>query len=105
MMRWPAWKRPPRPWLPVPNRLPIPAEGMARISEASQKATALANDVRHMLAQQSDASHDVAISMEALSMLVDKNHHTVGDIGTSMSRLRSTSDELHALVKHLESAL
>lgn len=81
------------------------AEGMARISEASQKATALANDVRHMLAQQSDASHDVAISMEALSMLVDKNHHTVGDIGTSMSRLRSTSDELHALVKHLESAL
>lgn len=81
------------------------AEGMARISEASQKATLLANDVRHMLAQQSDASHDVAISMEALSMLVDKNHHTVGDIGTAMSRLRGTSDELHALVKHLESAL
>ena len=81
------------------------AESMARISEASQKATALANDVRRMLAQQSDASHDVAVSMEALSMLVDKNHHTVGDIGTAMGRLRGTSDELHALVKHLESAL
>jgi aerotaxis receptor len=58
-----------------------------------------------MLAQQSDASHDVAVSMEALSSLVDKNHHTVGDIGSAMGRLRSTSNELHALVRHLESAL
>jgi aerotaxis receptor len=81
------------------------AESMNRISQASLRATALANDVRRMLAQQSDASHDVAVSMEALSSLVDKNHHTVGDIGSAMGRLRSTSNELHALVRHLESAL
>lgn len=81
------------------------AESMALISEASQQATALAHDVRRMLAQQSDASHDVAVSMEALSMLVDQNHQTVGDIGSSMGRLRATSNELHALVRHLESAL
>lgn len=81
------------------------AESMERISAASQRATELAHDVRRMLAQQSDASHEVAVSMEALSTLVDKNHHTVGDIGAAMGRLRGTSDELHALVKHLESAL
>jgi len=81
------------------------AESMERISVASQRATELAHDVRRMLAQQSDASHEVAVSMEALSTLVDKNHHTVGDIGAAMGRLRGTSDELHALVKHLESAL
>ena len=81
------------------------AESMEQISRASQTATSLAHDVRRMLAQQSDASHEVAVSMEALASLVDKNHHTVGDIGGAMGRLRSTSDELHALVKHLESAL
>jgi aerotaxis receptor len=81
------------------------AESMGQISQASQRATGLAHDVRRMLAQQSDASHDVAVSMEALSLLVDKNHHTVGDIGVAMGGLRATSDELHALVRHLESAL
>ena len=81
------------------------AESMENISAASQRATELAHDVRRMLAQQSDASHEVAVSMEALSLLVDQNHHTVGDIGAAMGRLRTTSNELHALVRHLESAL
>ncbi len=81
------------------------AESMEQISRASQSAMELAHDVRRMLQQQSDASHEVAVSMEALASLVDKNHHTVGDIGGAMSRLRATSGELHTLVKHLESAL
>ncbi|MBX9849251.1 MAG: methyl-accepting chemotaxis protein [Rhodocyclaceae bacterium] len=81
------------------------AESMEQISRASQSAMELAHDVRRMLQQQSDASHEVAVSMEALASLVDKNHHTVGDIGGAMSRLRGTSGELHTLVKHLESVL
>lgn len=81
------------------------AESMSKISQASQHATELAHEVRRMLQQQADASHEVAMSMEALSLLVDKNHDTVGDIGGAMSRLRSTSGELHSLVKHLESSL
>lgn len=83
----------------------LTSSSMSRISEASRHATELAHDVRRMLQQQSDASHEVAVSMEALSSLVDKNHHTVGDVGEAMGRLRATSNELHALVKHLENAL
>lgn len=81
------------------------AESLARISRASLGATELAHDIRRMLEQQSEASHEVAVSMEALSTLVDKNHHTVSDIGGAMARLRTTSSELHALIKHLERAL
>jgi aerotaxis receptor len=81
------------------------AESMEQISHASHSATELAYDVRRMLQQQSEASQEVAVSMEALANLVEKNHHTVGDIGGAMSRLRMTSNELRSLVKHLESAL
>lgn len=81
------------------------AEHMGHISEASKRATELAHEIRGMLKQQAEASHEVATSMEALSTLVDSNHHTVESIGSAMSRLRATSNELHTLVQHLENAL
>ncbi len=79
--------------------------GMDNIADHSKSAMELAADIGSMLAQQSAASQEVAVSMEAISSLVDNNQQTVSEISGTMEVLRKTAHDLHALVKHLEKSI
>ena len=87
------------------NRI-VDAEGsMARIVEHSQTAVEVARSIDDMLKQQSSASQDVAVGMEVISSTADQNSAAMDGVGEVAARLAKTSDELHALVVHLEQAL
>jgi len=87
------------------ERITQAENSIGRIMEHSNTAVAVARSIDDMLKQQSAASHEVAVGMEVISDTVDKNHRTVGSIGDASAQLGNAAEELHALVKHLESAL
>lgn len=79
--------------------------GLQAIWDASQEAATYASEISDMLRQQSDASHEVATSMERISCAVEQTNFSIATVGSTSQHLRATSDELHELVKHLEQAL
>jgi aerotaxis receptor len=75
------------------------------ICEASRESVSLNREISAMLQQQSAASQEVANSMERISAATESGHASIADVGVSASSLRQTADELHRLLRHMESAL
>lgn len=75
---------------------------LERISCASSAVSTNAEDVRHMLRQQQQASIDVANIMERMSGITDRNLTTVGGVEEAAGALENTAHELKLLVAHFE---
>lgn len=75
------------------------------IREASRGVAQSASDISAMLEQQSQASLEVATSMERMSMLTDRNVAGIKELDASAHTLAGTSQELRKLVAHFEKSL
>ncbi|MDN3578857.1 PAS domain-containing methyl-accepting chemotaxis protein [Chitinimonas viridis] len=75
------------------------------IKISSEEVSASAQDIANMLSQQSQASGEVARSMERMSALTEENSNSMGAAGGSVEQLSETAGELHLLVKHFERGL
>ncbi|MDX1668598.1 MAG: PAS domain-containing methyl-accepting chemotaxis protein, partial [Limnobacter sp.] len=78
---------------------------LAEIRKSSQGVAQSAGDISAMLEQQSQASLEVANSMERMSALTESNLSGIQDLGGSAQTLASTSKELRDLVEHFEKSL
>ena len=72
---------------------------------ATDKCLGMADDVSHMLTQQSQASHDVAVSMERIAQAANQSVESTDNVGGGVQRLYATARELKDLLRHLETAL
>ncbi|WP_153116330.1 methyl-accepting chemotaxis protein [Rhodocyclus tenuis] len=79
--------------------------GLKLICEASQEAASVSGDITEMLRQQSTTSHEVANSMERVSVAADMARAAVAEVGVATSGLHQTADELRLLLRHMESAV
>jgi aerotaxis receptor len=79
-------------------------ESLRAIQDASRGVAESARDIASMLEQQSQASHEVAMSMEKMSALTEENVHGIGEIERASATLAETSGALHKLLKHFERA-
>ncbi|QEL65301.1 aerotaxis receptor [Oryzomicrobium terrae] len=75
------------------------------IVSATDKCLGMADDVSHMLNQQSQASHDVAVSMERIAQAANQSVASTDNVGGGVQRLYATARELKDLLRHLETAL
>ncbi len=55
-----------------------------------------------MLEQQSQASYEVAVSMERMSALTEENMSSIADVERSARTLSQTANDLHKLLEHFE---
>jgi len=81
------------------------SENLSQIESSSLHSQSLARGIKDMLKQQSEASHDIASSMENISGSVDASNHSIEQIGQASERLRETAAELRRLTEHMRSAL
>lgn len=80
-------------------------EKLAEIRQSSKGVAQSAGDISAMLEQQSQASLEVANSMERMSSLTERNLSGIQELGTSAQTLAGTSKELRKLVQHFENSL
>lgn len=76
--------------------------GFQAIQQANNGVARSANDISSMLEQQSQASHDLASSMERMSTLTEGNVQTIQALGQAAKTLAKTSSDLRFLLKHFE---
>ncbi|AWI81190.1 chemotaxis protein [Parazoarcus communis] len=75
---------------------------LEQISIANTAVSSNAEDVKHMLSQQQQASTDVAGIMERMSGITERNLGTVADVEAAAAGLEDTARELKLLVAHFE---
>ncbi|MFN7506887.1 MAG: methyl-accepting chemotaxis protein [Limnobacter sp.] len=80
-------------------------ESLQAIKVASRGVAQSAKDISAMLEQQSQASLEVANSMERMSALTESNVAAINDLDNAAKQLASTSGDLRTLVKHFEASL
>ena len=80
-------------------------ESLQAIKVASRGVAQSAKDISAMLEQQSQASLEVANSMERMSALTESNVAAINDLDSAAKQLASTSGDLRTLVKHFEASL
>lgn len=81
------------------------ADSLQAIKVASRGVAQSAKDISAMLEQQSQASLEVANSMERMSALTESNVAAINDLDNAAKKLASTSGDLRSLVKHFEASL
>ena len=81
------------------------ANSLQAIKVASRGVAQSAKDISAMLEQQSQASLEVANSMERMSALTESNMAAINDLDGAAKKLASTSGDLRSLVKHFEASL
>ncbi|HEX4842225.1 MAG TPA: PAS domain-containing methyl-accepting chemotaxis protein [Limnobacter sp.] len=81
------------------------SESLGAIKLASQGVAQSAKDISSMLEQQSQASLEVANSMERMSALTESNMVAIQELDGSAKQLAGTSGDLRTLVKHFEASL
>jgi aerotaxis receptor len=81
------------------------ADSLQAIKVASRGVAQSAKDISAMLEQQSQASLEVANSMERMSALTESNVAAINDLDNAAKQLASTSGDLRTLVKHFEASL
>jgi len=81
------------------------ADSLQAIKVASRGVAQSAKDISAMLEQQSQASLEVANSMERMSALTESNMAAINDLDGAAKKLASTSGDLRSLVKHFEASL
>ncbi len=79
-------------------------ESLESIQGASRGVADSARDIASMLEQQSQASHEVAVSMEKMSALTEENVSGIGEIEQASKTLAETATSLHKLLQHFERA-
>jgi aerotaxis receptor len=77
-------------------------ESLGSIEKASRGVGESARDIASMLEQQSQASHEVAVSMERMSALTEENMGSIADVEKSARTLSQTAMDLHKLLEHFE---
>ncbi|MEI7968387.1 MAG: PAS domain-containing methyl-accepting chemotaxis protein [Betaproteobacteria bacterium] len=77
-------------------------DSLGAIERASRGVGESARDIASMLEQQSQASHEVATSMERMSSLTEENMNSIADVERSAMRLSGTANDLHKLLNHFE---
>jgi aerotaxis receptor len=77
-------------------------ESLGSIEKASRGVGESARDIASMLEQQSQASHEVAVSMERMSALTEENMGSISDVEKSARTLSQTAMDLHKLLEHFE---
>lgn len=80
-------------------------ESLQAIKVASRGVAQSAKDISAMLEQQSQASLEVANSMENMSALTESNMAAINDLDNAAKKLAFTSGDLRNLVKHFEASL
>ncbi|WP_370262131.1 methyl-accepting chemotaxis protein, partial [Limnobacter sp.] len=80
-------------------------QSLGAIRVASQGVAQSAKDISSMLEQQSQASLEVANSMERMSALTESNMGAITELDGSAKQLAQTSGDLRNLVKHFEASL
>lgn len=80
-------------------------QSLASIRQANQGVARSAADISSMLEQQSQASLEVANSMERMSTLTESNLAGIRELDTSAATLADTSKALRTLVQHFEASL
>ncbi len=80
-------------------------ESLGNISTASRGVAESAHDIASMLDQQSQASTEVANSMERMSALTESNVSSICEVERAAQKLNETSRELQALVVHFEKSM
>jgi aerotaxis receptor len=75
------------------------------IKTSSEEVTISSGEIANMLKQQSAASSEVAINMENMSTLTEKNDQGVQEVEKSVLQLSEAAVELHVLVKKFEQSL
>ncbi len=80
-------------------------QSLGAIRQASQGVAQSASDISAMLEQQSQASLEVANSMERMSSLTESNVAGIRELDGSAKTLAATSKELRTLVQHFEASL
>lgn len=81
------------------------SESLQAIKVASRGVAQSAKDISAMLEQQSQASLEVANSMERMSALTESNVAAIKDLDHAAKTLAGTSGNLRVLVKHFEASL
>ena len=81
------------------------SSSLQAILEASRSTVTTAGDISHMLGQQSQVSHEVAVSMEQISVSTDESRAGIQVVSEASRELHATAGELRSLIQHLESAL
>ncbi|HEX4878361.1 MAG TPA: methyl-accepting chemotaxis protein, partial [Limnobacter sp.] len=81
------------------------SESLGAIKLASQGVAQSAKDISSMLEQQSQASLEVANSMERMSALTESNMAAIQELDGSAKQLAGTSGDLRTLVRHFEASL
>jgi aerotaxis receptor len=77
-------------------------ESLGAIEQASRGVGESSRDIASMLEQQSQASHEVAVSMERMSALTEENMSSIADVERSVRTLSQTASDLHKLLEHFE---
>lgn len=81
------------------------SDSLQAIKVASRGVAQSAKDISAMLEQQSQASLEVANSMERMSALTESNMTAINELDQAAKQLASTSGDLRTLVKHFEASL
>ena len=80
-------------------------DSLINIARASKGVADSAHDIANMLDQQSQASTEVANSMERMSSLTESNVSSISEVGRASGKLSETYRELQALVMHFEKSM
>lgn len=80
-------------------------QSLIAIRQASRGVAQSASDISSMLEQQSQASLEVANSMEKMSALTESNVAGIRELDDSAKTLARTSTQLRKLVEHFEKSL
>lgn len=76
------------------------SDSLGSITEASRGVASSARDIATMLQQQSQASQEVATSMERMNAMNENNVQSIRDVASASTELAETSQALHRLVEH-----
>jgi len=82
------------------NLIRASSDSLGAITEASRGVASSARDIATMLQQQSQASQEVATSMERMNALNENNVESIREVASAATKLATTSQDLHRLVEH-----
>ncbi|BAK76827.1 methyl-accepting chemotaxis sensory transducer with PAS sensor [Pseudogulbenkiania sp. NH8B] len=84
------------------TRLEATQQAFSEIHSASSGVARSSHDISTSLAQQSEAAHNIASSMEQINVLASENQATVRRFKQAADTLHRAADEQHALLAHFD---
>lgn len=87
------------------RRIDTTRSSLHAIGTATDGVARAADEIAGLLAQQSQASGEVAANMEEMSAIAEQNGANVRQVADSATQLSQIANDLHALLNHFEGAL